>query len=395
MDKPNQNKPIVKKLHFAEAELAGRRGRVLAGLRARGLDGLLIFRQESSYYLTGFDTYGFIFFTCVLLEADGRTTVLTRAPDLLQAQTTSVIDEIRIWVDREGANPAEDLKTLLRERGYAGKRLGIELEANGLNGLNERRVSAALEGFCALEDASDLVSRLRMVKSEAELQYVRKAAGIADQVMDEVNRLAVPGAFEGKIVGAAMNTVLQNDGDFPAHDYIISSGPHAFLGRYHSGRRTLEQNDQLFFEFGVPYRHYHANLLRVVLQGKPKPRHLEMHKVAVEAIHAIEDALRPGRPIGEAFDAFAGVVDRAGYASARGNACGYSLGATFIPNWMDWPMLYHGNTIEAEPNMVFFPIAFLGDGENDVAMGVARTVAITGKGCEALSAIPFDLVINA
>ncbi|MEX2298947.1 MAG: aminopeptidase P family N-terminal domain-containing protein, partial [Dongiaceae bacterium] len=93
-------------LHFSREELAGRRARAAEAMQARGLDGMLIFRQESMYYLSGYDTFGYVFFQCHYLGADGRLMLLTRAPDLLQAQHTSTIEDIRIWVDGPEAKPA-------------------------------------------------------------------------------------------------------------------------------------------------------------------------------------------------------------------------------------------------------------------------------------------------
>ena len=113
-------------LHFERTELDGRPSRTLAALSARGLDGLLMFRQESTYWLTGYDTFGYVYFQCVVLRADGRAALLTRAPDRLQAGFTSTIEDVRVWVDESEANPAGELAGLLRELGLAGKRLGVE-----------------------------------------------------------------------------------------------------------------------------------------------------------------------------------------------------------------------------------------------------------------------------
>ena len=177
-----------------------------------GLDGLLMFRQESMYYLTGYDTFGYVFFQCLYLGADGTMTLLTRAPDLRQARHTSVIEDIRLRVDAEDADPARQLRGILEEHGCRGRRLGVEWEAYGLTARNGQRLTAALEGFCALEDASELVSRLRVVKSPAELAYVRRAAELADDALDEANRLAQPGAFEGDILAAMHAAVFRGDG---------------------------------------------------------------------------------------------------------------------------------------------------------------------------------------
>ena len=110
----SRNPPII---HFSEDELAVRRRRTIEALTAQGLEGLLCFRQESMYYLSGYDTFGYVFFQCLYLGADGTMTLLTRAPDVRVAAYTSVVEDIRMWVDAPDANPAEDLKAILDEHG--------------------------------------------------------------------------------------------------------------------------------------------------------------------------------------------------------------------------------------------------------------------------------------
>ena len=166
-------------LHFTEQELKSRRDRVVAELQASGLAALLIFRQESMYYLTGYDTTGYSQFQCLYLGADGKLILLTRSADLRQARLTSVVEDIRIWVDRAGVNPGQDLWAILEEQGCGGQRIGVELEAWCLTGKRWEYVRAAMEGRCQWEDQSELVSRLRLVKSDAEIEYVRRAAALA------------------------------------------------------------------------------------------------------------------------------------------------------------------------------------------------------------------------
>jgi Xaa-Pro dipeptidase len=381
-------------LHFTPDEFAGRRARAIAAIEREGLDGLLMFRQESMYYLTGYDTFGYVFFQCLYLGADGRMTLLTRAPDRLQAQHTSVIEDIRIWVDAPDAAPALALRDILEAHGCRGRRLGVEWEAYGLTARNGQRLAAALEGFCALADASDVVSRLRAIKSPAELVHVRRAAELADAALDEAHRLAAPGAYEGDILAAMLGAVLRGGGDDPANEYIIGSGPDALLCRYKSGRRHLGPDDQLTLEFAGVERHYHACLMRTIGIGRIDPRLRDMHKAAVDALLAAEAALKPGRPIGEVFDAHARVLDAAGHRAHRLNATGYGLGATFAPNWMDWPMFYHGNPVEAALGMVFFIHIIVFDAERGLAMTHGRTYEVTAAGAAALSRASLDLVVR-
>jgi Xaa-Pro dipeptidase len=379
-------------LHFTTEEFAARRARAAASLQARGLDGLLMFRQESMYYLTGYDSFGYVFFQCLYLGADGRTMLLTRAPDLRQARHTSTLDDIRIWVDRDGAEPARELREILAGFGLAGKKLGAEYDAYGLTHANGRRLEAAFAGFATLVDASDLVTKLRVVKSPAEIAHVRRAGELADLALDAAHATIAPGAFEGDILAAMHGAIYRGGGDDPANEFIIGSGRDALLCRYFSGRKHLADQDQITLEFAGVHRHYHACLMRTVPVGRVGDLHKRMHAVCLEAFDACRGALKPGEPVGKVFDAYARVCDAAGMSAHRLNACGYSLGTTFAPNWMDWPMFYAGNPVVAEPGMVFFLHMILMDSMTGTAMCPGASVLVTEGGNEMLSARALDLV---
>lgn len=380
-------------LHFDAAELAARRAAAARAMTDRGLDGLLCFRQESHYWLTGYDGFGYVYFQCLYLGADGRLTLLARSPDLRQARHTSVIKDIRVWEDRDDVDPAAELKAILREHGLAGRRLGVEWDSYGLTARNGRRLTAALDGVCTLADASDLVSRLRLVKSPAELACIRRAAEQADAALDAALETVAPGAWEGDVLAAMQGAVFRRGGDYSGNPFIIGSGPDALLCRDHSGRRHLDAADQITLEWaGVEHR-YHAAMMRTLPVGRATDRHRAMHAAAVEAMEACEAALRPGAPLGGVFDAYARICDAHGLRPHRLNATGYSMGAVYQPNWMDWPMLYHGNPVEAEPGMTFFLHIILMDSDTGTAMCPGHTVAVTDTGCQRLSRHPLDLMV--
>jgi Xaa-Pro dipeptidase len=381
-------------LHFTRDELAGRRDAICRELARRGLDALLMFRQESMYYLTGYDTFGYVFFQCLCVRADGDLVLLTRKPDREQARLTSVVDDVRVWADGADANPAAALKDILAENGLANARLGVELDAYGLTARNYRRLADALDGFAELRDASDLVSRLRLVKSSAEIAYVRRAAELADDALDEAHRLASPGADEGEILAAMQGAVFRGGGDYPGNPFIIGSGDHALLVRYASGRRKLNNPDQLTIEFAGAYRHYHACLMRTVPIGEASALHRRFHAVATDAMGAVVDAFRVGNSVGDAYAAHARVFDEAGLTDARMNACGYSLGTTFAPNWMDVPMIYAGEPTIIEPGMVFFLHMILADRETGTAMCPGQTILTGESGAAVLSRHGLDLVVR-
>jgi Xaa-Pro dipeptidase len=186
--------------------------------------------------------------------------------------------------------------------------------------------------------------------------------------------------------------IYRGGGDDPANEFIIGSGRDALLCRYFSGRKHLADQDQITLEFAGVHRHYHACLMRTVPVGRVGDLHKRMHAVCLEAFDACRGALKPGEPVGKVFDAYARVCDAAGMSAHRLNACGYSLGTTFAPNWMDWPMFYAGNPVVAEPGMVFFLHMILMDSMTGTAMCPGASVLVTEGGNEMLSARALDLV---
>ena len=383
-------------LHFAPDELAGRIARARRAVADAGVDALLLFAQESLYYLTGYDTNGYVFFQCAVLTADETPiTLLTRRPDLLSARLTSTIEDVRIWYDAPGANPARDLKAILDEKGLRGARLGIELDSYGLTAANYELVRRALEGWCRLSDASLTIRRLRLVKSPTELAYVRRAAELADDALAAMIEAARPGAFEGDIAAAGQSAVYRGGGDVPPSGPVLASGERALLVRNSTGATHLGADDQLTLEFCGSFRRYCACLMRTLAIGRDDPRRRRMFDVTREALLAMTEAARPGRPLGEIDDAHRRVYDAAGFGRARMAACGYSLGATYRPSWMDVPpMLCSGNETPAEPGMVLFMHAILADADAMLAMSLGHTIVVTDSGAEVLSRHPLDHVVR-
>ncbi len=383
--------------HFTNAEFKSRQKKTIEELERRGLKGLLMFRQESMYYLTGHETFGYCFFQAMYLGTDGRIFLVTRPPDAIVAREISILarKDIHAWINLPGANPSLDLKRLLDSRGVKGKRIGIEYDAYGLTGAIHRKLSAALKGFCALEDASDLVTRLRCVKSRAEIGYIRTAASLADKALRHANRLTVAGANEGTILAAVQGEMFKGGADWPANDQVIGAGRRALLGRYISGRQTLKKNDQMTIEWAGSYLRYHAAMMRTIVVGKLKPRQAKMHDIAVEAHLASAAALKPGNTCGDVFAAYDRVCGKHGVSRhVRQTSTGYSMGAVFQPTWMDWPMLYRNNPAVIEPGNVFFIHTVLVDEKTGLATAPGQSYHVTAKGPEPLSKSSLDLVVN-
>ena len=372
-------------LHFSETEFANRRASLQQRMVEARLDAVLLFAQESMYWLTGYDTFGYCFFQCLVFKQNGEMALLTRSADLRQAEHTSNIEAIHIWADGANANPAHDLRDLMNDMGLLGARVGIEYDTHGLTAFNGKRVDDALVSFAEIEDASSIVAHLRTIKSTEEVVHVRKAAEAADAALDAALDQTRAGADEGKILAAMQGAVFELGGDYPANEFIVGSGDDALLCRYKAGRRKLSNNDQLTLEWAGTSAHYHVAMMRTLVVGKPKSQHERMFEAARDALLAVERVMTPAHTFGDVFEAHAAALDHAGLARHRLNACGYSLGARFSPSWMDMPMFYQGNPHRIEPNMSLFAHMILMDSDTQTAMCLGHTYLTTEEKPEPLS----------
>ncbi|MBT5413200.1 MAG: aminopeptidase P family protein, partial [Rhodospirillaceae bacterium] len=271
-------------LHFTREEFAVRQKAACAAMAEQGLDGLVMFRQESMYYLTGYDTSGYTMFQALYLGADGRVVLLTRTADKDQSRVTSIIDDIRLWYDRDGANPGEDLRDMLESLGARGKRIGIEYHAYGLTAQRGKMVDAAFDGFCETVDASDLVRLLRLVKSPAELEYAREAGRLCDRVIAVSIEETKPGVNCKTVYGRMIAALMEGGGDPAASRWPIGAGEAKFFGRYFTGENVIAEQDNVVFEPGAAYRHYHAASMYNIVLGKVDPRLVDMNKACSDAI---------------------------------------------------------------------------------------------------------------
>lgn len=152
-------------------------------------------------------------------------------------------------------------------------------------------------------------------------------------------------------------------------------------------------------------RHSAVNERTLVL-GEPSVVQIEMHGAVRNAIDAMMARARPGVTLGELYSESVRALEAAGFGEqTRYAACGYSLGGTYRPTWMDTTdmqstMIYDGNPIVLQPGMTFLFNLMLTSkmdsttgGGDSVGVGLSDTVLITESGCESLSKLPRELLV--
>lgn len=383
-------------LQFDREEYEDRIARACLHLREENFDALIIFAPESHYYLTGFDTTGFVFFQCgILVEETQRLVLLTRPPDRLQAEKTSIYEEIKLWRDGEENEPAQKLKEILDELGLKGANVGLEMDTVGLKASNYEMICRHLASWCTLTNASHIVQRLRIIKSTTELRYVREAAKHTDDALIAMIEASKPGRFEGDIAAAGADVLFKAGCDPAPSGPVLGSGDRALLVRATTNYRNLSPVDQLTMEFSASYRHYCCCIMRTIAIGRESGKQRKMFDVARDALEAMTDVARANNEIGQIDAQHRSILDRNGFKQYRMAACGYSLGARFRPSWMDTPpMIYKENNLILSPGMVLFLHVIIADWKNNLAMSLGHTIIVTESQAERLSKIPLEYAVR-
>ena len=376
-------------IHFSREEFAERQQRAREQMAAQELDGVLLFKFEDMYWLTGYDSDGFTIFGCMFLGTDGQLTHLARPADLGNASYSSICKDIRIAPDSQDVSRAGQIREMLNSLGMQGKRIGIQVDTMGLTPRLFLEIQVELENWCELIIAPDFIRQLRLIKSPQELTYLRKAGEIMDIVMDKTIDATCSGAYEGDIYATFYDSLFRLGADLPAHIPPLGSGKSALNLRYTSKRKHVLNNDQVTLELGVAYRHYHAASMCVVLTGPDiNDRHLKMHETSVIALDAVQSILRPGTTVGEIYDAYRSSLEDNGEKDAVLTVCGYTMGATCPPTWMEQPLIFEGNPLVLEENMSFFTHMILNDRASGRSMAVAEQAIITVDAPEIITHVP-------
>ena len=381
--------------HFSKEEFIQRQQVTQKKLQELELDGLLIFKIEDMYWLTGYESDGFCIFGAMFISASGALTHLARPADLGNLYYSSICEDVRISPDSQNSSRSQHIKDMLSSHHMKGKRVGIQVDTMGLTPRLFIEINEALKNWCDLSPAPDFIRQLRLVKSPQELAYFRKAGEVMDIVMDKVIDATYPGAFEGNIYATFYDTLFRLDADLPAHIPPFGSGDSALNLRYTSKRKNVLNNDQVTLELGLAYRHYHVACMGVVLTGPEiNKRHLEMHETSIIALDRVQSTIRPGKTVGELFDVYRNTLEERGEKDAVLTVAGYTMGAMWPPTWMEQPLIFEGNPLVLEENMTFFTHMILNDRKTGLSMAVGETAIVTSSEPEIITHVPREPIIK-
>lgn len=370
---------------FPTQEFENRLQLVQSNMRERGLDMLLIHAPENIYYLTGYQNSAtFSYQTLVVTDARAPT-LLLRYVEKGTVDEYSWLERCETW--REGDDVVVRTAEVVRALGGAAASIGIEktswfLTADVMERLRERLPGAAFI------DASQLVDRIRLVKSEREIAYIRRAGAIAEIEMRAAIEVMRPGVTEAEVAAAVLHAGVLAGCEYTGLPHHIQSGHRSNVAHGNWTPKVIELGELVFLELYSCVERYHATQNRTISLGRPSN---EVRQTAALVIKAQDEAMRAVRP---------GASSKAIDALVRGpirtirpdyyNRSGYSIGIGFPPRTAEWQTLDFNeqDDWEVKEGMAFHMYAFAR------GVGISETVVVTRSGAERVTpGNPRELII--
>jgi Xaa-Pro aminopeptidase len=200
----------------------------------------------------------------------------------------------------------------------------------------------------SLVPADGVFEKVRGIKSEAELQVLRKSARYASIGLDTVFEKLVPGVSEMELRAEAVYAMAKAGADMGT--FALTSGPRAGLKHGEPTERRIEEGDMLFIDLCAPHRGYMSDVARSGVLGKANQQQKEMLETALEMRDSVVQAVRPRARICDLQQIAEGIAQRRGLADYYyPTGFGHGIGTSVAES----PILFPDNEAELEENMVF------------------------------------------
>ena len=356
-------------------------------MATEGLDLLILTQPEHYNWLSGYEPTSVFYYQALIVTAtEEPLTLLCNKAELLLCEETCWVADVRtLWTHEDQVARTMEV---LHERGLnSPKRVGVNLSSYHLKARYAFELEAALGG-AELVDVCAGMDDLRLVKSPAEIEYLRRAAHVADLAVTAGINATREGVTDRDVMAAVQHAVSLNGGEFPAYPTLVDA-----RGTLHGTPigKILGKGDTVYIEVSGVVRRYHCNISRTIVVGEPSKEIRELYALVKDALDRATAAMVPGTPVSEIVDLVAEC--HRGYEQNTWGRFGFSMEIAYPPIWIGALSLMKGDPHVVEPGMVITmePGLSYADG---ATMMVGNNVLITEHGPEVLNNVASELFIK-
>ena len=388
-------------MSFSKNEFKDRLKKVQLSMQKKGIDLLISQDTANINYLTGYDAWSFYYAQCVIVHASADEPIcFVRAQDAggafiktyLKKENIIIYDEkyIHTWP----SHPYDALVNLLKKNKWDKVNIGVEMDAHYFTAYCYEKLKQGLPN-AIIKDSERLVNWVRVVKSNAEIDFMKKAAIISENAMKTAMEIINPGIRQCDAVGEIQKTLFKGTtdygGEYASIATLLPTGKGTSASHLTASDDKFISGEATVVELSGTYKRYHAPMARTINLGKPEQKKIDAMNATNEALEAGISASKPGNTANHVAEKFWGILDK--YKIKKESRTGYSIGIGYPPDWGEHTInISKGDMTVLKPNVCFHMIAVMQFG--DWGVEASESVRITEKGNELLCNFSRDLYIK-
>ena len=364
-----------------------------------GIDVLIVCDPANMNYLTGYDGWSFYVPQAVVVSVNEAQPIwIGRYMDANGARHTVFLSEDNIigypddYVQSTVKHPMNFVADEIKRRGWEKTAIGLEMDAYYFSARGFVELQKDLPG-ANFKDGNLLVSWVRIVKSDQEIEYMKQAGKISEKVMQTALDKLSPGVREcdavAAIYHAQMTGTPEFGGDYPAIVPMMPTGDKTSAPHLTWTDDPYENEQAVNLELAACRHRYHSPLARTAYLGKNPPAKLcNLADHTVEGLNLTLEAIKPGMRCEDVEEVWRKHIAKAGLE--KESRIGYSMGLNYPPDWGEHTAsLRPGDKTVLEPNMTFHMI--LGMWMDNYGFECSESFRVTVDGCETFADFPRKL----
>mgnify|MGYP001012925360 CR=1 FL=1 len=387
---------------FTKEEYMERLAKVKTKMQEKEIEVLLVTDPANICYLSGHNAWSFYVHQMLVVALDDpMPRFIGRYMDAfcgVVGTTYLTEDHVHAYSDDHvqstEKHPMDYMATVLKDLEYGNKNIGVEMDAYYFTAKALEQLKKGLPNAKFI-DANLLVSWVKIIISDAEIELMKRAGKIVEKTMQAAIDVMEPGVRQcdvvAKIYEAQIKGTKEFGGDYASIVPLMPSGELAGAPHLTWTDRKLKENEVIALEIAGCHQRYHSPMARTISIGEPSDKVKEVAKITVEGLNAALDTVKPGVTCEEVEMAWRNVLAKYGYE--KESRIGYSTGLNYPPDWGEHTAsLRPGDKTVLQPNMTFHCIP--GMYFDDFGVSISEAFRVTENGCETFANFPRKLIIK-
>ncbi len=372
---------IEQNLPFPMSEFEARMAKLHQKMDEANVDAMVVGGAANLYYLSG-ETHNWeapAQFMIVPQDGDPRMVVM-----ITEEYNAENFNWVKDWVSYKpdaGVDVFKVVQEQLSDMGLADRRIGVAKHNLPMSSYEHQ---SALLPQATLVDTSLIVEYLRMIKSPAEIEYMRQSARAAEAGMRAGFAAVKEGATENEVAAEVYAASILAGSGHMFFTSFICAGDRTHIPHATWSGKEIKKGDIVFLEISGRVKYYTVPLMRTSILGEPSEEVARSAQACVVAVNRTIEAMKPGVQAKEVQEACLQAFVDEGYGiDTFRHAAGYTIGLQW-GELVNWALGYH-ETQRLEPGMTFHLVPHLEFYDEKYTVGCGEAVLITENGAETLT----------